>query len=107
MNSKALLLEMFRLQQKLNDGTNGEGWEKGYTNQNRIINWKDIHIDPDWDNVTIELVDIWHFIMSLGLEQYKNRNLGDIETLVDYVVDSLKEIVEPQYKFEYFFHPHQ
>ncbi len=108
MNSKALLLEMFRLQQKLNDGTNGEGWEKGYTKQDRIINWKrciymeaaelidsfnwkhwkDIHIDPDWDNVTIELVDIWHFIMSLGLEQYKNRNLGDIETLVDYVVDS-------------------
>ncbi len=108
MNNKALLLEMFTLQQKLNDGTNGEGWEKGYTNQNRIINWKrciymesaelidsfnwkhwkDIHIDPNWDNVTIELVDIWHFVMSLGLEEYKNDNLGDIETLVSYVMDT-------------------
>lgn len=108
MNNKALLLEMFTLQQKLNDETNGEGWEKGYTNQNRIINWKrciymesaelidsfnwkhwkDIHIDPDWDNVTIEIVDIWHFVMSLGLEEYKNENLGGYEVLVDYVTET-------------------
>ena len=108
MDNKALLLEMFTLQQKLNDGTNGEGWEKGYTKQNRIINWnrciymesaelidsfnwkhwKDINIAPDWDNIVIELVDIWHFIMSLGLEQYKNKNLGDMGTLVATVFDS-------------------
>ncbi len=108
MDTRLLLLEMFELQQKLNDETNGKGWEKGYTNQNRIINWrrciymestelidsfnwkhwKDINIDPDWDNIIIELVDIWHFVMSLGLEEYKNRNLGDIHTLVDYVIDT-------------------
>jgi dimeric dUTPase (all-alpha-NTP-PPase superfamily) len=108
MDNKALLLDMFTLQQKLNDGTNGEGWEKGYTNHNRIINWrrciymesaelidsfnwkhwKDINIAPDWDNITIELVDIWHFVMSLGLEEYKNKNLGDVEALVNYVDDT-------------------
>jgi dimeric dUTPase (all-alpha-NTP-PPase superfamily) len=108
MNNKALLFEMFTLQQKLNDGTNGEGWEKGYTKQNRIINWrrciymesaelidsfnwkhwKDIDIAPDWDNIVIELVDIWHFIMSLGLEQYKNKNLGDIDDIVNYTLDT-------------------
>lgn len=105
MDNKALLLEMFMLQQKLNDETNGKGWEKGYTKQNRIINWrrciymesaelidsfnwkhwKDIDIDPDWDNIIIELVDIWHFVMSLGLEEYKNLGQGDIKTLVGYV----------------------
>lgn len=108
MDNKILLAEMFALQQKLNDETNGKGWEKGYNQHDRIINWrrciymeaaelidsfnwkhwKDINIDPDWDNITIELVDIWHFIMSLGLEQYKNKNLGDIDTIVSYVIDS-------------------
>ena len=103
-----MLMEMFTLQQKLNDETNGIGWEKGYNKHNRIINWrrcitmecaelidsfnwkhwKDINIAPDWDNITIELVDIWHFVMSLGLEFYKNRNLGSIEDLVNYVGDT-------------------
>ena len=103
-----MLTEMFLLQQKLNDDTNGIGWEKGYNKHNRIINWrrciymecaelidsfnwkhwKDINIAPDWDNITIELVDIWHFIMSLGLEEYQNKNLGDINDLIDYVVET-------------------
>lgn len=108
MNSITLLHEMFSLQQKLNDDTNGLDWEKGYNKHGRIINWKrciymeaaelidsfnwkhwkDINIAPDWDNITIEIVDIWHFVMSLGLEEYKNRGLGDIDVLVDHVVDA-------------------
>lgn len=108
MTPKEMLTEMFYLQQKLNDETNGEEWEKGYNKHGRIINWrrcvymecaelidsfnwkhwKDINLSPDWDNVTIELVDIWHFVMSLGLEEYKNRNLGDIDKLVNYVTDT-------------------
>ncbi len=108
MDNRALVKEMFTLQQKLNDQTNGEDWEKGYNKHGRIINWKrcihmesaelidsfnwkhwkDINIAPDWDNIKIELVDIWHFVMSLGLEYYKNNNLGDIDTIVDEVRDS-------------------
>ncbi len=108
MTPKDMFKEMFVLQQKLNDETNGKGWEKGYNKHGRIINWrrcvymecaelidsfnwkhwKDINISPDWDNVTIELVDIWHFVMSLGLEQYKNSNLGDIDKMVDELMDS-------------------
>lgn len=108
LDNKKQILEMFKLQQKLNDETNGIGWEKGYTKQDRIINWrrciymeaselidsfnwkhwKDIDIDPNWDNIIIELVDIWHFIMSLGLEEYKNKNLGDMSDIVSFVIDS-------------------
>lgn len=108
MSPKEMLVEMFRLQQKLNDETNGEGWEKGYTKQGRIINWrrciymecaelidsfnwkhwKDIDMAPDWENVTIELVDIWHFVMSLGLEYYKNEHLGTIEDIANEITDS-------------------
>ena len=108
MKPAEMLLEMFRLQQKLNDETNGKGWEKGYTKQNRIINWnrciymecaelidsfnwkhwKDIDVAPDWDNVTIELVDIWHFVMSRGLEYYYNEKLGTTEDIVREIADS-------------------
>lgn len=102
------LEEMFKLQQKLNDETNGEGWEKGYTKQGRVINWrrciymelaelidsfnwkhwKDINIEPNWDNVKIEIVDIWHFVMSLGLEEYKLNKKGSIKDIVKYTAES-------------------
>ncbi len=108
MNRKNYLLEMFQLQQKLNDDTNGLNWEKGYNKHDRIINWrrciymecaelidsfnwkhwKDINIAPDWDNITIELVDIWHFIMSLGLEEYENKSLGGINDIVSYITET-------------------
>lgn len=107
MNSKDYLEEMFSLQQKLNDETNGIGWENGYTKNNRMINWKrciymecaelidsfswkhwkNIHHDTDWDNVTVEIVDIWHFIMSLLLEDYKTNGRGNLEQLVNDVLD--------------------
>jgi len=99
--------EMFALQQKLNDETNGIGWENGYTKNDRIINWKrciymesaeliesfnwkhwkDINKVTDWDNATIEIVDIWHFVMSLLLEDYKTQNRDSITKLIKDVID--------------------
>ncbi len=50
--------------------------------------WKNINKDTDWDNVTVEIVDIWHFIMSLLLEDYKTNGKGDIDKLVlDVILD--------------------
>ena len=88
---KTKIKEMFELQQKLNDDTNGKDWEKGYTKSGNMINWKrciymecaelidsfawkhwkDLSKPTDWDNVKVEIIDIWHFILSLGLEHYK------------------------------------
>jgi len=76
--------QMFELQQKLNDATNGLIWTEGATKDGRQISWlrciymeaaeaidsfnwkhwKDIESQPDLDNAKVELVDIWHFIMS-------------------------------------------
>ncbi len=107
MTSIDYIKEMFLLQQKLNDETNGLGWENGYTKNDKIINWKrciymecaelidsfnwkhwkDIEKPVDWENAVIEVVDIWHFIMSLILEDGKiNRGKG-IERLVRDVTD--------------------
>jgi len=95
------VLEMLLLQQELNDATNGEGWEAGKTKNNKIINWKRciymecaemvdsfawkhwkaIDADPDWANLQIEVIDVWHFIMSLGLEDYSQNFRGILEDL--------------------------
>ena len=108
MTPEQMLREMFVMQQKLNDETNGKGWEKGYNKHGRIINWrrciymecaelidsfnwkhwKDIDTPPDWDNITIELVDIWHFVMSLGLEYYNTEKLGTVDDIVRELTDS-------------------
>ena len=93
--------EMLLLQQELNDSTNGIGWESGITKNGKIIDWKrcsylecaeliesypwkhwkNIDALPDYDNIKIEAVDIWHFIMSQALQEYKLSNLGDIDQL--------------------------
>jgi len=95
------ILQMLQLQQQLNDATNGEGWEKGVTTQGKVIDWKrctylecaeliesypwkhwkNIDARPDYANIKIEAVDIWHFIMSQALEDYKTKNLGNIQDL--------------------------
>ncbi len=107
MTNVEYIKEMFILQQKLNDETNGTGWENGYTKNDRIINWKrciymesaelidsfnwkhwkDINKATDWENATIEIVDIWHFVMSLLLEEYKTHNRGSVDKLVKDVID--------------------
>ena len=95
------ILQMLQLQQQLNDATNGKDWEKGITKNGKVIDWKrctylecaeliesypwkhwkNIDAKPDYANIQIEAVDIWHFIMSQGLEDYKMKELGSIETL--------------------------
>src|SRR3990167_4906419 len=82
------LLSMLQLQQQLNDATNGIGWERGTTKEGKRINWrrciymesaemidsfgwkhwKSIAQPTDYANLQIEIVDVWHFVMSLVLE---------------------------------------
>lgn len=108
MTPNDILKEMFVLQQQLNDETNGKGWESGYTKNNKLINWKrciymecaelidsfawkhwkSINEPTNWDNVKVEIVDIWHFVMSLVLEHYANNNLGDMDKIVDDVAST-------------------
>lgn len=82
---------MLEMQKRLNDETNGIGWENGYTKEGKIISWKrcvymecaeliDSFAWKHWKNITeptntenvaIEIVDIWHFVMSMVLEDQK------------------------------------
>ena len=99
MTNMTKLTDMLNLQQKLNDSTNGLGWELGVAENGKLINWKRCVVlelaeliesypwkhwkDVDGivysDNVDIELVDIWHFLMSEIL--CCGYNVDDIRTL--------------------------
>lgn len=95
------ILLMLQLQATLNEATNGEKWTDGITKNGKIINWKrciymecaemidsfswkhwkNIDKEADWDNLQIEVVDVWHFIMSLAIENYSQTLRGQIEDL--------------------------
>ena len=95
------ILLMLQLQNSLNDATNGDTWTKGITKNHKTINWrrciymecaemidsfswkhwKNIDKDPDWDNLQIEVIDVWHFILSLAIEDYSLDLKGQIEDL--------------------------
>lgn len=97
------LLCMLELQQKLNDATNGLEWEKGVTKQGKKINWlrciymesaemidsfgwkhwKSIAQPTDYANLQIEIVDVWHFVMSLVLEFTYKNGTENIEELAE------------------------
>ncbi len=95
------LSTMLDLQQQLNDNTNGEGWENGMTKNGKKIDWrrciyleaaeliesypwkhwKNIDASPDYENIKIEAVDIWHFVLSESLRLYRIEERGDREAL--------------------------
>ncbi|MDD2950685.1 MAG: dUTP diphosphatase [Sulfuricurvum sp.] len=95
------LLCMLELQQTLNDATNGKGWEKGTTKEGKLINWrrciymesaemidsfgwkhwKSIAQPTDYANLQIEIVDVWHFVMSLVLEFTHTNGAESIQEL--------------------------
>ena len=113
--------QMFALQKQLNDETNGEVWIKGFTKENRQISWyrgiymevaeaidsfnwkhwKNIDDQPDWDNIKVELVDIWHFIMSESIrindQAYANKHL-EYSAKGDFDSDALVSLLENMLK---------
>jgi len=95
------ILLMLQLQNSLNDATNGEQWPSGVTKTGNIINWKrciymecaemidsftwkhwkNLNAEADWDNLQIEVIDVWHFIISLAIENYSQNLKGGVEDL--------------------------
>lgn len=95
------ILLMLQLQAGLNEATNGDKWTNGVTKNGKVINWKrciymecaemidsfswkhwkNIDKEADWDNLQVEVVDVWHFVMSLAIENYSQTLRGQIEDL--------------------------
>jgi len=97
---KEKIIEMLKLQDKLNTMTSGENWRDGVTNKWKVINWrrcmymemveaidstpwkhwKAIEWKTDIKNFQIELVDIWHFLMS---ELLRNLEIEQALSLIE------------------------
>ena len=111
---------MLKLQQDLNDATNGKEWERGVTNRGKLIDWrrcilleaselidsypwkhwKSIDEAPNYDNIMIEAVDIWHFVMSEALRLNAINGTGDIKELSNSIesLDSYKRFISAEYE---------
>jgi len=117
------ILLMLQLQNQLNDATNGKEWVNGITKNGKTINWKrciymecaemvdsfswkhwkSIDKEPDWENHQIEVVDVWHFIMSLAIEEYsKHKTSYNLEELSIHIskLSSFNKINDNVCKFE-------
>ena len=108
---KNKFLEMYELQNTLNVNTNGRYWANGVTLQNRPIDWfrcmymeaaeaidslnwkhwKDINSKDDLENVKIELVDIWHFLMSQHIVNCETVEAATDECFEVYTANGSKE----------------
>jgi hypothetical protein len=106
------IANMLQLQQELNDSTNGKGWEKGITKQGKEINWrrciylegaelidsypwkhwKNINAQPDYENIKIELVDIWHFVMSEILRVNALEHKLSLDELAFKIEEAIKDL---------------
>lgn len=115
------LLLMFQLQAELNESTNGSEWTSGITKNKKIINWrrciymecaemidsfswkhwKNIDQEPDWENLQIEVIDVWHFIISLAIENYSQTLRGTVDTLALDVAQlkTFEQLTESNNKF--------
>lgn len=100
--------EMFELQRGFNNYSNGEDaintnitkngkaihWDLAILDETLEVigstpwkHWKDIDGKIDFKNLEVEIVDLWHFIMSVGIV---------LENQIGY--DKIKEIVSNEYK---------
>ncbi len=113
---------MLTLQQKLNDSTNGQGWEHGVTKQGKKIDWrrciyleaaelvesypwkhwKSIDAKVDRANVEVELVDIWHFVMSEVLRVNRLNDNLPLEELAIALEDAIGTIDAEQIEDDYY-----
>lgn len=105
---KELLIQQLNLQNQLNINTCGENWRDGVTMNNKYINWrldadmelselidslpwkhwKEIDEAPDYKNIHIELVDVWHFILSDTLTL--NLEYSEIVNIVSNVMKGIQ-----------------
>ena len=103
MRIKTEILEMIRMQAKLNNRIN-PNWRKEGNNWNRAIwvecaemldhyGWKWWKKqEPNMEQVELEIVDIWHFVLSQLIEMFE----GDKEGIIEYLLNSHKYPTEEE-----------
>ncbi len=117
MQKRPAIQEMLTMQNALNEMTNGADWRSGVTHLGKEIDWrrcivmeaaelidsypwkhwKSVDAQVDIENVRVELVDIWHFLLSLALAHFEldkaaellNKALADSTDADEYDLNHL------------------
>ena len=106
------IIEMLELQAKLNVETNWKDWKAWITEKGKIVNWrrciymevaeaidsiswkhwKNIEWWIDYENFKVELIDVWHFLMS---ELLRFFTVDELVELIKKYLDSKSDIKLP------------
>ncbi|PIQ04098.1 MAG: dUTPase, partial [Piscirickettsiaceae bacterium CG18_big_fil_WC_8_21_14_2_50_44_103] len=98
MQKLPAIQEMLTMQNTLNELTNGTDWRSGVTHLGKEIDWrrcivmeaaelidsypwkhwKSVDAQVDIENVRVELVDIWHFLLSLALAHFESDKAAEL-----------------------------
>jgi len=91
------LIEHFKIQDELNKKLVGEDWKRKIKDEYLFMaildecaelgrssgfKWWTVQ-KPDWDNAKIEVVDIWHFLLTFYI---KNTNSDLYDLIIDYLI---------------------
>lgn len=117
---------MFLLQEQLNNDTNGLEWRKGINKNGKSILWcraisqeagelmdsypwkwwKNIDTPADIVNAHIEIADIWHFVMSIGLKMENpddammiSEDALSCQSETPYSLDEILDAIDEMKKF--------
>lgn len=110
---KNKIIEMLELQDTLNTNTNTSTWREWITPKWKVINWKrciymetaeaidsvtwkhwkNVDWGIDYDNFKVELIDIWHFLMSYLLT---TNSIEEVAELTMKFVNEKSEIKLPK-----------
>ncbi|WP_373020099.1 dUTP diphosphatase [Thiomicrorhabdus sp.] len=114
MNIQDSINEMLSMQNALNEATNGTDWRSGVTLLGKEIDWrrcivmesaelidsypwkhwKSVDAQTDMENVRVELVDIWHFLLSLALEHFEQEQAAEL------LSKALMDSGEPEFQLD-------
>lgn len=105
---------MAEKQDELNIITCGTNWRSGLTDDNKDItwlryirmelselidssdlykHWKDLSATVDWDNIDIEIVDVWHFLMSETMVKHNSTYIANLFSSI-YMTKDISENIK-------------
>jgi len=104
---------MLKMQDSLNNDMAGDKWKTRKTKEGRTTeyelnaigeliehiesypykHWHDINRDPDIENAQLELVDVFHFLLSMSMQRTERLSIAEIPGIMARTYSSAKEEV--------------
>ena len=108
MFTREMIIEMLNIQEQLEISISGENWREDrhdymlaiHMECSEIVDhfgwkwWKDTDSQADWDQITLELIDIWHFALAHNLTHLSDGSKDYIDGLADDVLEQMYTCID-------------